>query len=53
MDSVDESDHDLIYKEMLETFVTEVSPIQTLIEDNPVIKYVIVLGKDNQNGKER
>ena len=35
------------------TFVTEVRPIRTLTEEKHVIKYVIVLGKDNQNGKER
>ena len=31
--------------------MTEVRPIQTLIEDKHVIKYVIVLGKGNRNGK--
>ena len=33
-------------------FVTEVSLVQMLIKDSPVFKYVIVLGKDNWNGKE-
>ena len=31
----------------------EVSLIRTLIEKNPVTKYVIVLRKGNRNGKER
>ena len=53
MDSCDESDHDLISTKKLETFVTEVSLIWALIEEKPVIKYVIVLGKDNRNVKER
>ena len=35
------------------TFMTEVSLIQTFLRDKHVIKYVIVLGKDNWNGKER
>ena len=52
MDSCNESEHDLISTEMLEKFVTEFSLIQTLIEENPVIKYVIVLGKYNWNLKE-
>ena len=34
------------------TFVTEVSLIQTLIKEKPVIKYVILLGKDNRNRKK-
>ena len=45
MDSGDESYHDLISTEMLETFLTEVSLTQTLIEKKSNIKYVIVLGK--------
>ena len=52
IDSGDESYHDLISTGMLETFVTEVSLIRTLIEDNAVIKYGIVLGKENRNGKK-
>ena len=52
MDYGDVSDHDLIYTEMLEKFVTEVIPIQTLIGEKPVIKCVVVLSKDNRNGKE-
>ena len=31
--------------------MTEVRPTRTLIEDKRVIKYVIVLGKGNRNGK--
>ena len=38
MDSGDESDHDLICTEILEDIVTEVSLIQTLIKEKPVIK---------------
>ena len=53
VDSEYDSDHDLISTEMLEKIVTEVSLIWTLIEEKPVIKYVIILGKDNLNGKER
>ena len=45
MDSWYESDHDIISIEMSETFVTEVSLIPTLIEENTVIKYVIALRK--------
>ena len=52
MDYGNDSEHDLISMKMLEKFVTEVSLILTLIEDKHVIKYVIVLGKDNQNEKE-
>ena len=52
MDSGDDSEHDLISTEMLEKFVTEVSLIRTLIEEKPVIKYVIVLSKDNRNGRD-
>ena len=53
MDYGDESDHDLIYTEMLEDILKEIRPIQTLIEENHVIKYAIVLGKVNRNGKDR
>ena len=53
MDSGDDSEHDLISTEMLENFLTEVSLIRTLIEEKPVIKYVIVLSKENWNEKER
>ena len=53
MYSVDDSEHDIMSTEMLEdTFVTEVSLIQTLFKERPVIKYVIVLGKDNRIGKD-
>ena len=52
MDSGDDSDHYFISMEMFEKFVTEVSLIRMLIKENPVIKYVIVLSKDNCNGKE-
>ena len=36
---------------MLEKIVTEVSLIQTLINEKPVLKYVVVLGKDNSNAR--
>ena len=53
MDSGDESDHDPISMEMLETFVTKFSLTRALIEEKPIIKYAILLSKDNQNKKER
>ena len=53
MDSVNQPDHDLISTEMLEKSMTEVSLIGTLTKESTVIKYVIALGKDNWNGKER
>ena len=53
MDSGDDSDHYFISMEMFEKFVTEVSLIRMLIKENPVIKYVIVLSKDNRNLKAR
>ena len=34
------------------TFVMEVRPTQPLIKRKHVVKYVIILSKDNQNGKE-
>ena len=54
INSGDEPDHDLISTEMLED-------ISDGSQNNPnvnrtkkyIIKYLIVLGKDNQNGKER
>ena len=49
----DESDHDLISTEMLEDICDGIHTIQTLTEEKHVIKYVIVLGKLNRNGKER
>ena len=52
MDYGDESDHDTISTEILDTFVMEVSLIRTLIGEKQVIKYVILLRKDNRNGKE-
>ena len=51
INSGDESDHDLISTEMLDSFVKEVRPIRSLIEGKHVIKYVMFLGKNNQNGK--
>ena len=47
-----ESDHDLIYMEMLEKSMTEVSLIGVLTKESTVIKYVIILGKCNCNGKD-
>ena len=52
IDYCDESYHDLISTEMLKDIVTEVRPIQRLTEEKHVIKYVVVLGKCNRNGKE-
>ena len=52
INSGDESYHDIISTEMLEDIVTEVRPNRTLTEEKQVIKYVIVLGKENRNGKE-
>ena len=52
MYSGDESDHFLISTEMLEDICDKSQTHQTLIRDTHVIKYVIVLGKDNRNGKE-
>ena len=46
IDSSDESDHDHM------TFVMEVIPIRMLTKGKHVIKYVILLGKGNQNGKD-
>ena len=53
MDSDDESDHDLISTEVLEDICDKVRPIRKLIEEKRIIKYVIILGKYNWNGKER
>ena len=53
VDSGNESDHDLISTETLKTFVIEVSLIRISIEEKHVRKYMIVLGKDNWNGKDR
>ena len=53
-DSDDESDHDLISTEMLEDiYDSSQSLIRTLIKEKPVIKSVILLGRDNCNGNER
>ena len=51
MNSGDESDHDLISTEMLEDICDGSQTHRTLTEENQVIKYVIILGKDNRNGK--
>ena len=53
LDSNEVSYHDLISTEMLEDIGDGVRPIRTLIEGKHVIKYVIILGKGNKNGKER
>ena len=49
----DESDHDLIYTEVLKEIHDRSQTHPTLIEENHVIKYVIILGKDKRNGNER
>ena len=46
IDSSDESDHDHM------TFVMEVIPIWMLTKGKHVIKYAILLGKSNRNGKD-
>ena len=51
INSGDESDHDLISTEMLED-IRDGSQTHPNVNKN-VIKYVIVLLKDNRNGKER
>ena len=53
MDYGDESDHVLISTEILENILMEVSLIRTSIEEKPVIKYMILLGKENRNVKDR
>ena len=51
INSGDESDHDLISTEMLED-IRDGSKTHPNAEEQHVIKYVIVLGKENINGKE-
>ena len=50
--SGDDSDHDLISTEMLEDIRDGSQTHPNVREEKHVIKYVIVLGKDNRNGKE-
>ena len=52
MDSGDESDHDLIYTDMLENIRdgSQSHPNVNGREDR--LKYLIDLGKDNRNGKD-
>ena len=52
INSGDESDHDLISTDILEDICDGSIPIRTLTEEKHVTKYVILLDKDNQNGKE-
>ena len=52
MNSGDESDHDLISTEMLEDIRDGSQTHPNVNKMNHVIKYVIVLGKGNRNGKE-
>ena len=51
MDSGDESDHDLISTEILEDIRDGSQTHPTINREEHVIKYVIILGKDNQNVK--
>ena len=51
MDSGDESDHDLISTEMLEDIHYGSQSRPNFIKEKPVIKYVILLGRDNQKRK--
>ena len=53
LNSGDESDHDLISTEMLEDISDGGQTHPNINKGKHVIKYVIVLGKGNQNGKER
>ena len=53
MNSGDESDHDLIPTEMLEDIRNGSQTHPNVNRREKMIKYVILLGKDNQNGKER
>ena len=52
MDSGDESDHDLIYKDMLENIHDGSQSHPNVNGRENRLKYVIVLGKDNRNGKD-
>ena len=53
INSGDESDHGLISMEMLEDIHDGSQTHPKLTEDKHVMKYVIVLGKDNRNGRVR
>ena len=52
MNSSDESDHDLISTEMLEDIRDGSQTHPNVNRREQVIKYVILLDKDNRNGKE-
>ena len=51
MDSGDKSDHNLISMDMLADICDGSHTHSTLIGEKHVIKYAIVLSKDNCNGK--
>ena len=53
INSGDESDHDIISTEMLEDMCDGSQTHTNVNRKNHVIKYMIVLGKGNRNGKER
>ena len=53
MDSGDESDDEPISTKMLEDNRDRSQFHLSIIRENHVINYVIILSKDNQNGKER
>ena len=53
MDCGDESDHDRISTEILEDSRGGIQSHPNVNIKNLIIKYMIALGKDNQNGKER
>ena len=53
INSSDESDHDIISTEMLEDICDGSQTHPNVNIREALLKYVIVLGKDNQNGKER
>ena len=53
IDSNEKSDHDLISMETLEDICDRSQTHPTVIKGKHVVKYVILLRKDNQNGRER
>ena len=52
LDKTEKFDDDLISTETLHDICDGSHTHQTLLEEKHVIKYMIVLGKDNRNGKE-
>ena len=52
MEYGDQSDHDILYTEMLEDICDGSQTHPNINRREHVIKYVMVLSKDNWNGKE-